>query len=591
MKEVSVQNNHHYVKKDRIYFFKQPFIHFGDAFRNASLYRKITMILNFILPGIGNLLLGAVEIGLIVFLVFFGLVFGEAYLVNVFNSGVISLSVLDAIVVFGLINVGIVVLYFSSFKLNVSSNYKLNNGLEIQRSFIFKFFKEWFLSIKEFFSNLSYQFKISQKKERIMLISSFFIMGIPLMCYKEFVKGILYFLAQFVVIAFLCARGVVDIENFIMLSSNESLNGVPLLYGIIAIMVVIFLVVMYFMNYKAVLETVTQINGNKKVNDFKREIHSLANSKFYVSSLIIPVLGALAFTVIPLVFMIIIAFTNYSLVSADGYNNINAGTGTFLDWAGFSTFKRVFVEGANLQDLLSVFSWTMIWATFATFSCYLGGLFLAMLLNKKVIKGKIIYRSLFVVAMAMPQFVSLLTMRSIFDTYGPLNSLLRSWGIISENYEFWMNEFSAKMLILFINMWVGIPYYMLLMSGLLINIPKDYYEAATIDGASKWQQFKRITFPNILYMTTPLLITSFVSNINNFNVIYFLTNGGTIANGISNTAYKTDILITWLYTLTMKKFDYNFGAAIGIVMFIISATISLIVFRKSKAYSNEEEYR
>jgi arabinogalactan oligomer/maltooligosaccharide transport system permease protein len=92
-------------------------------------------------------------------------------------------------------------------------------------------------------------------------------------------------------------------------------------------------------------------------------------------------------------------------------------------------------------------------------------------------------------------------------------------------------------------------------------------------------------------MTTPLLITSFVSNINNFNVIYFLTNGGTIANGISNTAYKTDILITWLYTLTMKKYDYNFGAAIGIVMFIISATISLIVFRKSKAYSSEEEYQ
>lgn len=140
-------------------------------------------------------------------------------------------------------------------------------------------------------------------------------------------------------------------------------------------------------------------------------------------------------------------------------------------------------------------------------------------------------------------------------------------------------------------MWVGIPYYMLLMSGLLINIPNDYYEAARIEGASKWQQFNRITFPNILFMTTPLLITSFVSNINNFNVIYFLTNGGTIANGVSNTAYATDILITWLYTLTMKKFDYNFGAAIGIIMFIISATISLLVFRKSKAYNNEEAYR
>ncbi len=578
-------------KKNRLYFFKQPFKHFNSTFKNAPAYRKFTMLLNFVLPGRGNLLIGSVEIGLAVLAVFIALVVGEVYLVQAFMAGTIVLSAVDSTVDFGLLNVSLIALYFSAFKLNVSLNYKLNNGLDAPKSVIAKFFKNWINGLKVFWQNWSYQYQVSKKKERIMLITSFFLMGIPLIVYKEYVKGILFLLVQVLVTSFLVARGVADIENFFILSNNQSLNGVPLLYGIIAILFVIFLIAMYILNYKAVVETITRINGKKQVETYRRELHDLANNKFYISSLIVPVIGTVAFTIIPLIFMILIAFTNYSLVTAPGYSNTNASTNSFLDWAGFSTFKRVFTEGANLQDLLSVFSWTMIWATVATFSCYFGGLFLAMLLNKQCIKGKIVYRSLFVVAMAMPQFVSLLTMRTIFDTYSPLNSLLINLGIISENYEFWMNEFSAKMLILFINMWVGIPYYMLLMSGLLINIPKDYYEAATIDGASKWQQFKRITFPNILYMTTPLLITSFVSNINNFNVIYFLTNGGTIANGISNTAYKTDILITWLYTLTMKKYDYNFGAAIGIVMFIISATISLIVFRKSKAYRSEEEYQ
>ncbi|MFA6624195.1 MAG: sugar ABC transporter permease [Bacilli bacterium] len=578
-------------KKTRLYFFKQPFRHLIPTYNSASNYRKFTMLLNFLLPGMGNVLVGAVEIGLVVFSVFVALLVGEINLIQAFVSKAISLSPVDATVVFALLNISLLALYFSSFKLNVSTNYKINNDLGRPRSIILAGLKTFGRNIRSFFVNLSYQFHVSERKEKIALVSSFFLMGIPLMCYKEFVKGILFLLVQVLITSFLIARGVADIENFFILSATESLNGVPLLYGIIALLLVVFFLVMYFLNYKSVVDTVTRINGRKEVETYRREIHNLANSKFYITSLIVPVLGTVAFTIIPLIFMVLIAFTNYSLVTAEGYNNTNANLNIFLDWVGLSTFERVFTEGANLQDLLSVFSWTMIWATIATFSCYFGGLFLAMLLNKKAIKGKIIYRSLFVVAMAMPQFVSLLTMRTIFDTYGPLNSLLVNLGIINQNYEFWMNEFSAKTLILFINMWVGIPYYMLLMSGLLINIPNDYYEAATIDGASKWQQFKRITFPNILYMTTPLLITSFVSNINNFNVIYFLTNGGTIANGISNTAFKTDIFITWLYTLTMKKYDYNFGAAIGIVMFILSATISLIVFRKSKAYSNEEEYR
>jgi arabinogalactan oligomer/maltooligosaccharide transport system permease protein len=216
-----------------------------------------------------------------------------------------------------------------------------------------------------------------------------------------------------------------------------------------------------------------------------------------------------------------------------------------------------------------------------------------MLLNKKCIKGKIVYRSLFVIAMALPQFVSLLVVRTMFSDNGPINALLKNWGWITNNITFWETPSLAKTIIIVINMWVGIPYYMLLMSGLLLNIPKDQYEAADIEGASSWQRFTSITFPEIFYMTTPLLITSFVSNINNFNVIYFLNGGGDPAT-ISGTAGSTDILITWLYKLTFKSGgqpDYNLAAALGIIMFLISASVSLIVFRRSKAYQQEEEFR
>ena len=152
----------------------------------------------------------------------------------------------------------------------------------------------------------------------------------------------------------------------------------------------------------------------------------------------------------------------------------------------------------------------------------------------------------------------------------------------------------AKFLIILINMWMGIPYFMLLISGLLLNIPKDYYEAAEIDGAGKVKSFTKITFPFILFATTPLLITKFVDNINNFNVIWLLTNGGPMGQGTGGVAGGTDIFITWLYKLTMYDLNvaqYDIGAAIGIIMFIISSVLSLVIFRNTGAYKKESEFR
>lgn len=566
----------------------RPFLLFKDTFNSSNTYMKIVLILQCVLLGPGILLSGELELGIICFGVLYFLLFGSGYIIYGYFNNSLSISVFTFVVVLIILIALSIALWYFIFNRTVVDARKRIKGESYTFSYIASGATKFFTSFINWWKEFSVQYKASDAKGKTSLVLSFFVCGIPLMIMREYVKGIIFLLIQVLTILYLIARGFADIQTFFLLGAENKYQA-PLIYGIIAMVIILLFAFIYIVNIRQTLIAVNDYNIHKYGSDFKTQIKELGNKNFYVSSLVVPVIGAIVFTIIPLAFMIAIAFTNYSRVVSPGYSS-TAELG-FLQWVGADTFKRIFNETANFQDLLSVFAWTIIWALLATFTCYFGGLFLAMLLNKKCIKGKVIYRSLFVVAMAMPQFVSLLVMRTMFEDYGPINTLMMNLGWISGPIDYWKTEYLARALIIFINMWVGIPYYMLLMSGLLINIPKDYYEAATIDGAKKWQQFKKITFPNILFMTTPILITSFVNNINNFNVIWFLTKGGPANEDVGGTAGKTDILITWLYQLTMNRGDYNFGAAIGIIMFVITATLSLIIFRRSGSYKNEEAYR
>ena len=146
-------------------------------------------------------------------------------------------------------------------------------------------------------------------------------------------------------------------------------------------------------------------------------------------------------------------------------------------------------------------------------------------------------------------------------------------------------------MVIVINMWLGVPYTMLMTSGILMNIPTDLYEAARVDGASKTKMLFKITFPYIIFVTTPYLISSFVGNINSFNTIYLLTGGGPSVVGKTYVAGETDLLVTWLYKLTITNGEYNTGAIIGIFTFMITATITLISYRRSKAYKEEDTFQ
>ena len=145
----------------------------------------------------------------------------------------------------------------------------------------------------------------------------------------------------------------------------------------------------------------------------------------------------------------------------------------------------------------------------------------AILINKKGIHFKKLWRGILVLTIAVPQFISLLYVSKLFDTNGVVNAMLLKLGFIDQAIRFWENTTSARILVIVINIWVGIPYLMLVSTGILMNIPQDLYESSKIDGASVWQQYVKITLPYMLFVTGPYLLTSFISNINNFNLLYY----------------------------------------------------------------------
>ena len=204
------------------------------------------------------------------------------------------------------------------------------------------------------------------------------------------------------------------------------------------------------------------------------------------------------------------------------------------------------------------------------------------------------WRFIFVLSIAIPQFVSLLVIRTMLQPEGSINVLLKQLGLIQKSLPFWTDVTWARITIIVVNLWVGVPYTMLQVTGILQNIPADLYEAARVDGANAVVQFFKITLPYMLFVTTPYLITQFIGNINNFNVIYLLTQDVyTTTNQAmaSSQAKEVDLLVTWLFRLTQDYYNYKMASAIGIIVFIICAVFTLVAFNRMIKGDKEGTYQ
>lgn len=430
--------------------------------------------------------------------------------------------------------------------------------------------------------------------------ASMLVMGIANLRRMQIVKGLLFLLTEAAFIFYMAVSGVRALGNMVTLGTqtqgwvfDETLgidvltegdnSMLLLLYGVVCLFMIVFFVFTWRANLKSALEVQAMEKAGKKAPGLIDDVKVYLDAKFHRTMLTLPMIGVLAFTVLPLIYMILVAFTNY--------DNGHQPPGNLFTWIGLDNFVTILGSGSTIsKSFWPILGWTIIWAVFATVLNYIGGILLALLINRKGVKFKGLWRTIFVMSIAIPSFVSLLIMKTMLQPEGAVNVLLKSWGVIQDSIPFLTNATMAKVTIIVVNLWIGIPYTMLITSGILMNIPADLYEAARVDGANARVMFRKITMPYVLFVTTPYLITQFIGNINNFNVIYLLTQGGPSTLDYYQ-AGKTDLLVTWLYKLTVTSKDYSYASAIGILVFVISAVFSLITYRKTSAYNNEEAFQ
>lgn len=426
---------------------------------------------------------------------------------------------------------------------------------------------------------------------------SYVVPGLGQILRGQIARGLMFLLIEGGLLFYIFAVGAPYLADFSTLGTKKSgYNdyGVMtygdnsffiLLYGLLAITAVFLVILVWRINLKQNMKTDKLIREGRVVPTNKQDLHSLIDSNFDKTLLALPVIGIFVFTVIPIIFMICIAFTNY--------DKTHQPPGKLFTWVGFDNFKQIFSFGSTGfgTTFFKVLAWTLIWAFFATFLNYFLGLAVAMLINKKGIKLKKMWRTILIVTIAVPQFVSLLYVGKMFAADGLVNTYLLKWGWISKAIPFWTNPTYARILIIVINLWIGIPYLVLIATGLLMNIPADLYESARIDGASNIQMFFKITLPYMLFVTGPFLLTQFIGNINNFNVIYLLNRGQPLSMKLSDNAGYTDLLVTWLYKMTVNDSNYRMAAVIGIMVFVVVAVISLIVYNMMPSVKDEEGFQ
>lgn len=427
------------------------------------------------------------------------------------------------------------------------------------------------------------------------------LMGLGNLVRGQLAKGALFLLGEVAFVVLLIRNGIDSLAalkvlgpvtqggqmwdeegNFVNVNPTNSVE--VLLYGVSWIFVILAFVLFWGTAVRSAYKAQVLDASKGRAPSFADDLKELFDSRIHVTLMSLPTLGILVFTVVPLAFMISMAFTDFDKNHPVAFN-----------WVGLQNFADMFsstgsaTSGVNLDIFMRVLVWTLVWAVLATFLNFFLGMFVAMVILRKGTRLKSMWRAIFSMSIAVPQFVSLLIINQMLQDQGIVNQLLKNYGLIDSSLPFFTNATWARATVVIVNLWIGIPYTIMQVTGILQNVPGELYEAAKIDGANWWQTYRKITLPFIFFVLTPYLIVTFTANINNFNVIYLLSKGD--PTPVGESAGQTDLFITWLYKMTVDRGNYNMGAVIGIMTFIVLAVVALITYRRSGSYRNEEGFR
>ncbi len=425
-----------------------------------------------------------------------------------------------------------------------------------------------------------------KKKFALNSYISFLLPGLGQLLNKQYIKAIFFALASFFIyfIAIPYALGYGNYQGWgvgglFTLAAGAKKIDKSLIYmieGVVAVFLLLIAFVIYIVSFYDVRTVEKNLIKGIRVNNWSESKAQIEREGFpYLVSL--PALIVTIFIVlVPIATTILLSFTNmdpkhqskFSWVGIDNYKLIATGTGI----AGSAFWK--------------IFAWTVIWTLCATSLAILVGFGLAVIVNKERIRGKLFFRSVFLLPWAVPAFITIMFFSIMFSQNGIITGLLETYFGFDTVIK--SDPFYSRVVLILLQTWLGSSYVFLLSTGVLQAIPADLYEAAAIDGASSWQKLKSITLPMVLFQTAPLLVSQYTFNFNNFSIIY-LFNGGGPFNPVEygNLAGTTDLLISYVFKLVMVNQYQAIGAAITVVISLGLMVFAFIGFKNSKAFKEE----
>ncbi|KGP90756.1 sugar ABC transporter permease [Pontibacillus chungwhensis BH030062] len=423
---------------------------------------------------------------------------------------------------------------------------------------------------------------VKQKNHNVKLatILSLVFAGLGQIYNKRLLKGIIFLIIESAFLITMLNFIIHGVWGFITLGEvkGEDHSIILLIEGLVSLIVIAFAATLYVYNVIDAKRDARLLAQGESVPSVRKQIKDAYDAGFPYM-MVGPGLVMLVFIVVlPLAFMISLAFTDYNLYNSPPRN--------LLSWVGFQNFVDLVTLSIWKKSFLNVLSWTLVWTVVATTLQIALGLFLALLVNDERVKFKRTIRTVLILPWAVPAFVTILIFSAMFnDTFGAINKdILSQFGMMIP----WLTDPTwTKVALIMIQTWLGFPFVFALFTGVLQSIPRDMYEAADVDGGTRLQKFRFITFPHIMFATAPLLIMQYAQNFNNFNIIYLFNEGGPAVRG--QNAGGTDILISWVYKLTFDTNNYNMAAAITIIMGLVVSIFAFYQFRKTAAYKEEGE--
>ena len=426
-----------------------------------------------------------------------------------------------------------------------------------------------------------------QQPRKALLLS--LIPGLGQIYNKQKAKGAIFLGVTILFLIYFFAIAAPELGNLITLGEVPGRDNslFMLIRGAFHFILVIVYFIFYALNLKDAYTIAKRWNNDYPVpTTFKDMLKGIyANGFPYL--LIIPSYIAMTFAIIfPVLVTLLIAFTNYDFQHLPPTK--------LLDWVGVTNFTNIWRLSTFRSAFGAVLGWTIIWALAASTVQIVIGIFTAIIANQPFIKGKRIFGVIFLLPWAVPAFITILTFSNMFnDSIGAINTqviplLGKVLPFLNGHLIPWKTDPTwTKVALIMMQGWLGFPYIYVLTLGILQSIPNDLYEAAYIDGANGWQKFRNITFPMIMAVAAPTLISQYTFNFNNFSIIYLFNDGG--PGSVGGNAGSTDILISWIYKLTTNTSpQYSMAAAVTLIISVIVISISMIAFKKLHAFDMED---